>query len=608
MKQLFFLSVVLGVYLHTNLPSDPAILGREDEIHAICHLLAQETLVTLTGPGGIGKTTLAVAVAHAWSHATSHPFSFCALASLREAEQVPLAIAQALGVATDAQTAEIALVEYFRSQAHPVLLVLDNFEHLMTASACISRLLEEACSQIKILVTSREILQLRREVVFEVLPLALPSEETWNVPSVALFQRHAQRVLPSFHVADHLSTVVEICRQLEGIPLALELAAARLQLFSPEELLQRLDRRLSVLSSSRRDLPLRQRTLRKTMEWSYHLLTVQEQKLFRWFSVFEDGGTVHAVESVCTTLGCAEDVLDLITSLLNKCLLRRIEQDGNVRLVMLETIQEYALELFEESQEEANGVREAHAHYVALFVKNIQREAQTLWLLLLDQELNNIRAALQWMFSTAATPALLMMADHLARYWEMRGLNQEGFEYLSRALSLAENGSPPPTSLFALGYIYASKFALILSRPDQAFSLGQEALKLLRHDRSTPEDSEKIALCLLQIGQVAAQHHGFLLAEEYLMQGIAHFRRSASYIAIVVSLHKRCVCWLMCSLIVEMMSMLVSITSCKRAYTSMNNSMTSPGWAEHDIIFPSCIFISFVWMRPSLLGNNASPM
>src|SRR6266566_400703 len=339
-----------------NLPVQPTpLIGREKEVAIVGQLLRREDvrLVTLTGPGGTGKTRLALQVAAELSDLFTDGIYLVDLAPISDPALVIPTITQTLGIR---EVGGQPLVERLKDelQRKQMLLLLDNFEQVVSAAVQVADLLA-TCLQLKVIVTSRVVLHVQAEQEFFVPSLSLPDPK--HVPdlaalsqyeSVALFIRRAQSARPDFQVTNaNAPAVAEICARLDGLPLAIELAAARMKLLSPEALLARLGQPLHVLTSGPRDVVARQQTLRNTIEWSYQLLDAQEQQLFRRLSAFVGGCTLEAIEALCTSLGGAvESVLDTVASLADKSLLQRMEQQAGQepRFSMLETIREYALE------------------------------------------------------------------------------------------------------------------------------------------------------------------------------------------------------------------------------------------------------------------------
>src|ERR1700674_1938239 len=360
----------------TNLPVQrTGFVGREKEVAAAKELLLRQDvrLVTVTGPGGIGKSRLAVEVASGLVERFPGGIHFVPLSSLRDPDLIASVIVQTLGIreAGGQSPFEILKKHLQDSSRAPMLLLLDNFEHLVQAAPTVAELLATG-PNLKILVTSRAALHVYGEHEFPVPPLALPDsrslppvEALSQYPAVALFVQRAAAVKPDFELnRENASAVAEICARLDGLPLAIELAAARVKVLSPSSMLTRLASRLQLLTGGSRDLPQRQQTLRVAMDWSYDLLSAAEQKLFRRLSVFVGGCNLEGVEAVCDTKGDLDlDLLDGMASIVDKSLVQQVEHaNGEPRFRMLETIREYALEKLEASGEEA-ATKRAHAAY-----------------------------------------------------------------------------------------------------------------------------------------------------------------------------------------------------------------------------------------------------
>ena len=385
-------------------------IGREQEVTAVCDLLCSEDvrLLTLTGAGGTGKTRLGLQAAAELSDRFADGVFFVNLAPINDAELVVPTIAETLGIR---EGADQSLYEHLKLglRQKQMLLVLDNFEQVVSAAVQVVDLLA-ACPRLKAMVTSREVLHVQAEREFAVLPLPLP--DLTHLPdlaalshyaAVALFISRAQAVKPEFQMTTaNAHAIAEICARLDGLPLAIELAAARIKLLAPQALLTRLGQGLDVLTSASRDVPTRQQTLRNTIAWSYQLLDTEEQRLFRRLAVFVGGCTLEAIEAVCTALDeRAERVLDTVALLIDKSLLLQAEQAGEEpRFVMLETIREYGLECLTANRER-EAVRHAHAaYYVALAEKaepKLRGPQQAVWFDRLEREQDNLRAGLHWL-------------------------------------------------------------------------------------------------------------------------------------------------------------------------------------------------------------------
>nr|HRC76954.1 tetratricopeptide repeat protein [Kouleothrix sp.] len=440
---------------HTNLPAQPtALIGREQEVVAVATLLRRSNvrLVTLTGPGGVGKTRLSLQAAAELVDDFAHGVYFVDLAPIREPSLVTSAIAATLRVReSGGQPLLAALKDYLRDKR--LLLLLDNFEHLLDAASLVAELLA-AAAQLKVLVTSREVLHLRGEKEVSVQPLALPNpaqlpplEQLSQYAAVALFVERALDARPDFVLTNaHAPAVAEICARLDGLPLAIELAAVRLKLFTPEALLERLSSRLPVLTGGARDLPMRQQTMRATIAWSYDLLTDAEQALFRRLGVFVGGCTPEAIDAVCSFAGDASlGVQPEVAALVDKSLLRQIAMpEGETRFSPLETIREYAQEQLDASGE-AQQMHLRHArYYLALSQQGVSDHIEFVgsWVHRLDREYDNLHAALVWSRRSASDAALaLQLSGALIPLWRHRGFYRDAIAALEQALNQPRAGS-----------------------------------------------------------------------------------------------------------------------------------------------------------------------
>src|SRR5438034_2376446 len=376
-----------------NLPVQlTSLIGREQQVAAACSLLSRPEvrLLTLIGAGGVGKTRLGVQIATELVDAFVDGIWFVPLAPISDPDLVVPTIARTFGLGETGDRSLLELLKaYLREQQ--LLLLLDNFEQVAAAAAVVTELLV-TCPDLKVLVTSRTSLRVRGEREFPVPPLALPDpkdlpaiEALSQYSSVALFVERALALKPDFQLTDaNAHAIAEICARLDGLPLAIELAATRIKLLPPQALLARLGSRLQVLTGGARDVPERQQTLRNAIKWSYDLLSADEQRLFRRLSVFVGGCTLAAVEEVCKAMGdVAANVLEGVASLIDKNLLQQVEEvNGEPRLVMLETIREYGLECLEASEVagEAGGAeatRLAHANYYLKLAEETEQKLRS---------------------------------------------------------------------------------------------------------------------------------------------------------------------------------------------------------------------------------------
>jgi predicted ATPase/class 3 adenylate cyclase len=457
----------------TNLPIQATpFVGRGREFAALCELVRREDarLVTLTGPGGMGKTRLALQAAAELVEEFPNGVFFVALAAITNPDLLLPTVAQTLGVS---EAAGQSLSGYLAMKR--LLLVLDNFEQVVTAAPHVGQLLAQA-PQVKVLVTSREPLQLAAERVFPVPPLTLPDPRRLpeltslsQYEAVRLFVERAQAVQPSFAVTTaNAPAVAELCARLDGLPLALELAAARSALLSPEAMLKRLDDRLKLLTSGARDLPARQQTLRNTLTWSFDLLQEQEQRLFTRLGVFAGGFTLEAAEAVC------DADLDTLASLVHKSLVRRDDE----RFDMLESIREYARERLA-SGSDWDVARGCHATYFEelaerTYSERFRREKEGLDEL--EREHDNLRAALDWLKKTDAR-RYLQLAGGLGWFWHLRSHFSEGRARLAEAITgTSDQDEVRARALTAAGELAAWAGDLVAAQPliEEAVSIWRE--------------------------------------------------------------------------------------------------------------------------------------
>lgn len=498
-----------------NLPVQlTSFVGRERECAEIRPLLAKTHLLTLTGVGGTGKTRLSLQVAAELLENFADGVWFVELAPLSDPALVPQTVAAALHVREQPGRPVLdALIDYLRSRT--LLLILDNCEHLIGACAQLAETLLRTSPNLKILASSREALGISGEVTFDVPSLSIADlrqattfEAISNNDCARLFKERATAAQSSFRLTpENAPSVAQICIRLDGIPLAVELAAARVKLFTPEQIAARLDDRFRLLTAGSRTALPRQRTLRALIDWSYDLLSEPEQVLFKRLSVFVDGWTFEAAEAVCAEQpqnGAAarasrspssfilppSDILDLLALLVNKSLVTTDEHADAMRYRMLETIRQYAQEKLIESGE-AELFRDRHLDFFVEFAEaagsKLRGVEQETWLQQLDNDYDNIRAALEW--ASRRPEAELRLTDALWRYWRVRSYFSEGREWLQGALTRCKDVSP---LLRAKALIDAGSLANYQGDYAQGKVFLTEALPLAR----LGQDKSSIAIAL----------------------------------------------------------------------------------------------------------------
>ena len=465
-----------------------SFVGRERELEEIRELLAEARLLTLTGPGGTGKTRLALRAAADQVERVEDGVFLADLSAVTNPELVPSTIAAALGLQQDPGTdLGDTLAGYLRDR--DVLLVLDNVEQVVEAAPLVDRLLN-AAPRLRVLATSRVPLHLSGEHEYLVRPLPLPDpdrpelETLSTCESVMLFVERAAAVRRGFRV-DHgnAASVAEIARRLDGLPLAIELAASRIKMLSPQALLERLERRLPLLTGGPRDLPERQRTLRGAIEWSHDLLEPEDRRVFARLAAFRGGWTLEAAEEVAGP-GLGSEVIDGLGSLVDRSLIRQEQsRQGEVRFRMLETIHEFAAERLAASGDE-DEVRHRHAAHMRDLAEeaeqHIMGEGQARWLGRLEREHDNIRAALDWAETSGDADTALRIAAAIWRFWQQRGHLAEGRGRLDRLLALPGariRRIPRARALGALGGLayWQNDYEAIAPLYEEAVEIAREA-------------------------------------------------------------------------------------------------------------------------------------
>lgn len=538
-----------------RLPIPPTpLLGRESEVARLRALLRQEAvrLVTITGPPGVGKTHLALAAAADLSGDFTNGVWFIRLASVSDPALVLATIAHTLGLQ---QTGNLPVMDLLRANlyAQQMLLLLDNCEQVVEAAPQLADLLATS-PRLRVLVTSRKVLHVRGEYEMPIAPLALPPfgpdpeqvpslEQVRQSPAAALFLQRAQAVRPDFALNSQTAGVVaEICARLDGLPLAIELAAARVKLLPPAELLQRLERQLPVLTGGARDQPVHQQTLRATLAWSEGLLQPEERRLFRRLAVFVGSWTLEAAEAVCaapagaTPLGM--NVMDGLEALLDQSLVQHSPVgDGKGRFRLLYVVREYALERLEEGEPagaEAEALSQAHlCYYLDLMERQelaVYGRGVASWVNRLMQEYDNFRGALDWARKRGMVELGLRLASALATFWDLKGYHAEGRDWLEGLLALADEGgntSAVSELTRAKALLGVGMFARRAGNYEQARIALETCLALVRGRRP-----DWIAgLALGHLGHIARRQGDLEKATAYIKEGLALLQESGEPVA-----------------------------------------------------------------------------
>lgn len=515
------------------------LVGRIQELREIEGLLGQPVvrLLTLLGPGGVGKTRLALEVAAQCQERFTGGVTIVSCAALGDPKMVLPTIAHVLGLR---EAAGRPVIEHLVAYLHEkrLLLLLDNLEHLLPSASSLAQVLA-ACPQLRLLVTSRAPLRIQGEHEYPVEPLATPHPRhappayaLLEYPAIALFVQRATAVRPHFRLDEaNAVKVAEICYRLDGLPLALELAAARIKLFPPHALLDRLDQPLPLLTGGATDQPLRQQTLRNTIDWSYSALRAEEQSLFTRLSVFAGGCTFEAAEAVCTPDG-EFDLLEGLAALVDQSLVRTEEQpDGAARFVMLETIREFALEELGKG-DEGERVRELHARYYLALAEEanprLRGQEQTLWLTRLEREHDNLRAALVQLDRDPANGLALRLAGNLAQFWRLRGHLSEGSNWLDHLLR--DGGAHPLFRAKALQG--AGVLAHQHAEYERAHSLLTESVDVFR----SLDDSQGMAYGLRDIAYIANDRGDYDQSANLYSEALMLFRETGDEAGIAQTL------------------------------------------------------------------------
>ena len=522
------------------------LVGRERELEAVQQLVRDPAvrMVTLTGAGGSGKTRLGLELCRELAGVFEGRVFFVALGSISDPAMVPAAIAESVGIReTGARPILDLLKDYLRdSEPSPVLVLLDNMEHILAASAFVVDLIETSRS-LKVLVTSRAPLRVYGEYEFPVPPLELPDSRQMSSlpalaenPSIILFGQRAQAVKPDFQLtAENAPTVAEICSRVDGLPLAIELAAARVKMLPLSGILTRLESRLQLLTTGARDLPERQQTLRNTIDWSFDLLNEAEQKFLRRLSVFWGGCTLEGAEAVCNTnddLGT--DIFELMSSLVDKSLIQQRQQNNDEpRFRMLETIREYSLERLQQSGEETPTKR-AHAAYCMVLAEEgnpeLNEPERAAWLTRCDIEHDDFRAALDFLFQTRNLDWGFRFCTALFRFWDMRENSTEGRARLERIIELAGadyTRERAKTCLFLAAFTTAQgDFPAAAHFSELGRSLFEEI-----------DDPWGIALSWNASAIGARDHGDYVTAQYNFEKSLTFFRTVADRVAIARCLH-----------------------------------------------------------------------
>ncbi len=506
------------------------LVGRQEEIGEIFNIIEETRLLTLTGPGGTGKTRLALELMHRIGPLFKDGVHFIQLAPVVDYQQVPPKIAQVLKLQQDPTKDTMDLIiESINLQE--TLLILDNFEHVLEGAEYVSALLLE-CPNLKIISTSRTVLNILGEQEYSVPQLALPDtgrtytlEELGHVHSIQLFLDRVKNVKPTFQFSDENKDAIEqICIGLDGLPLALELAAARIKIFSPEALLRRLNNNLDILKSNAPKQPDRHRTLRNAIDWSYGLLAPEEKTLFRRLSIFSGGCTIDAAEEICFEEYLPNfDIIDVLVSLVDKSLLQRGDQeDGEPRFFMLETLKTFGQDKLEKSLEKEQIARQYAAYYTELLEdsdRHLTGPEQKDWLNQIDIELDNIRAVMTWFEKQGKSYEGLSFAVSFWRFWAIRTMMREGSDWFQRMLEIPCEETASIIRCKALN-AYGVLFGLT-QRVLNALSIFEQSLEMAR----SLKYEEGIAQALKYVSWIHYFQCNFATYEKHASEALALHKR-----------------------------------------------------------------------------------